>query len=47
MVTCGKLLSENDFESVLATFCRYDHGAISSEAVQKITTDQKDYRKCS
>ena len=44
---CGKLLSENDFENVLATFCCYDHGAKASEAVQKIAIDQKDYRKCS
>ena len=41
------LLSENDFEVVLATFYCYDHGAKASEAVQKIATDQKDYRKCS
>ena len=34
-----KLLSENVFESVLATFCCYDHGAKASEAVQKIATD--------
>ena len=44
---CEKLLSENDFEAVLATFCCYDHAAKVSEAVQKISTDQKDYRKCS
>ena len=42
-----ELLSENDFETVLATFCCYDHGAKASEAVQKIATDQKEYRKCS
>ena len=44
---CEELLSENDFEAVLATFCCYDHGAKASEAVQKITTDQKEYCKCS
>ena len=44
---CEELLSENDFETVLATFCCYDHGAKASEAVQKIATDQKEYRKCS
>ena len=44
---CEELLSENDFEAVLATFCCYDHGAKASEAVQKIATDQKEYRKCS
>ena len=42
-----ELLSENDFEAVLATFCCYDHGAKASEVVQKIATDQKEYRKCS
>ena len=44
---CEELLSENDFEAVLVTFCCYDHGAKASEAVQKIATDQKEYRKCS
>ena len=44
---CEELLSENDFEAVLATFCCYDYGAKASEAVQKIATDQKEYRKCS
>ena len=44
---CLELLSKNDFEAVLATFCCYDHGAKASEEVQKIATDQKDYRKCS
>ena len=39
--------SENDFEAVLATFCCYDHAAKVSEAVQKIATDQTEYRKCS
>ena len=34
-------------EAVLAIFCCYDHGAKASEAVQKIATDQKEYRKCS
>ena len=41
------LLSENDFEGVLATFCCYDHGVKASQAVQKIDKDQKEYRKCS
>ena len=44
---CEELLSENDFEAVSATFCCYDHGAKVSQAVQKIATDQKEYRKCS
>ena len=42
-----ELLSENDFQAVLAILCCYDHGAKASDAVQKITTDQKEYRKCS
>ena len=41
------MLSENDFQAFLATFCCCDHGTRASEAVQKITTDQKKYRKCS
>ena len=44
---CEELLSENEFETVLATFFCYDHGAEVSEAVQKIARDQKEYRKCS
>ena len=44
---CEELLSENDFEAVLATFCCYGYGANASDAVQKIATDQKDYHKCS
>ena len=42
-----ELLSEKDFETVLATSCYYGLGAMASEAVQKIATDQKEYRKCS
>ena len=45
--SCDELLSENDFEAVLATFCCYDYGANASEAVPKIATDQKDDHKCS
>ena len=37
---CEELLGENDFETVLASFCCYDHGVKASEAVQKIATDQ-------
>ena len=44
---CEELLSENDFEAVLATFCCFDYGANASETVQKIATDQKYYHKCS
>ena len=35
---CEELLSENDFQAVLANFCCYDHGANASEAVQKVRT---------
>ena len=41
------MLSENDFEAVLVTFCCYDHGTNASEVVQKIAAVQKEYRKCS
>ena len=44
---CEELLSENNFEAVLATFCFHDYGANTSEVVQKIATDLKDYYKCS
>ena len=37
------LLSKNDFKAVLATFCCYDQGAKTSEKVQKIATDHKEY----
>ena len=47
VVFCEEFLNENDFEAVLATFCCYDYGANSSEAVRKIAKDQKDYPKCS
>ena len=41
------MLSEIDYEAVLATFSCYDYGVSASEAVQKIATDQNDYHKCS
>ena len=44
---CWELLSKNDFKAVLVTFCCYEHGFKASEEVQKIATDQKEYRKCS
>ena len=47
LVFCEEFLNENNFEAVLASFCCYDYGANNSEAVQKITTDQKVYQKCS
>ena len=42
-------LCEDDFEvAILAIFCSYRYGANVSEAVEKITTDEKDYQiKCS
>ena len=43
----GDFLSENDFEAVLATFCYHDYDANASEAIEKITTDQNEYHKCS
>ena len=42
-----EFLSENGFETVLATFYCYDYDANASEAVEKIGTDQKDCHKCS
>ena len=47
MVTFVRNCLVKDFETVLATFCCYDHGAKASDAVQKIARDQKEYRKCS
>ena len=41
------MLSENDFDAVLATFCCYGYGANASEAVRKIATHKKNYRKWS
>ena len=42
-----EFLSENDFETVLTTFWCYDYGANASEAIEKITADQKSYHRCS
>ena len=44
---CEKLLSKNDWETVLVTFCCYGYGVNASEAVQKKAADQKDYHKSS
>ena len=38
---CKELLSENDFEAVLAIFCCYDQGGKAFEAVQKIAIDYR------
>ena len=43
---CEELLGENDVCNHCA-FCCYDHCAKAFEAVQKIATDRKEYRKCS
>ena len=40
-------LSGNDFEELLAILCFYGYGANAFEAIEKITTDEKDYHKCS
>ena len=44
---CEELLSEIDFEAVLATFCCHYLLILTSEALQKIAADQKDYHRCS
>ena len=44
---CQELLGEDYFEAGLVIFCCYDHGVKASDAVQKITSDQKEYHKCS
>ena len=44
---CEELLSENDIGAFSATFCSYDRSTKASEAVQKIGTGQKEYRKYS
>ena len=44
---CEELLIENYFEATLAIFCCYDHGVKTSEAVQKIAADRREYHKCS
>ena len=43
---CEELLSENDFEAVLANFCCHDYVANASVAVQKNATDQNNSHKC-
>ena len=37
----------DNFDAVLAIFCYYGYGTSASEAVEKMATDEKDYRKCS
>ena len=40
-------LSQDDFEAVLVTLGCYHYGTNSSETVQKIATDRKDYHTSS
>ena len=46
MLSVRIFLSGDDFEVVLVIFCCYNYVANASEAVEKITTDEKDYYKC-
>ena len=41
-----EFLSDNGFETFLATYCCYDYSVNVSEAVEKITANEKDYQKC-
>ena len=45
--SCQELISENEMEAVLASFCCYDYGANASKAAEKIATNEKDHHKCS
>ena len=36
----------DDFEALLPIFCSYDYGGNTSDASEKISTDEKDYQKC-
>ena len=47
MATFARNCSVKMTETVLANICCYEHGVEASEAVQKIATAQKEYRKCS
>ena len=48
MATVGEdSLSGDDFEAVLAIFSCYDYDANAFKAVEEITTNEKDNRKCS
>ena len=46
MLSVRIFLSGDDFEVVLVIFCCYNYVANASEAVEKITADEKDYYKC-
>ena len=45
VVIYKELVSENNFEAILSTFCCYDYDVNASEAVQKVTIDQTDYQR--
>ena len=48
MTACSEIFfCVDDFDAVLAIFRTYDHDGNASKAVEKIATDEKDYRKCS
>ena len=48
MAACSEdFLCGDDFDAVLFIFCSYCYSANASEAVEKITTYEKDYRKWS
>ena len=38
-------INEDNFEVALATFCCYDYGVNTYEAIEKIATDQSDYHE--
>ena len=42
---CEELLSENNFEAVLATFWCFDYCVNPSETAQKMAADEKDDHK--
>ena len=44
---CFHSCSEEFLEAVLVTFCCCEYGDNTSEAVEKIPTDEKDYHKSS
>ena len=48
MTTVGEdSISGDDFEAVLAIFSCYGYGSNAFKAVEEITTNEKDNRKCS
>ena len=42
---CEELLSENNFDAVLVTFCCFDYCVNPSETAQKMAADEKDDHK--